>query len=95
MNIETIRDSLKRTIAGKEAYIEQLYEKADLAVFPQNLAYKAMYEMLEINIGELKRILTDVEVCMNTQAANSWAGSVDRQSGAFDESELRGRDGWL
>ena len=28
-------------------------------------------------------------------SSNSWEGSVDRMSGAFDESELRGRDGWL
>ena len=88
MKIHEIRDNLENTIKGKEAMLAGL-RKDDSA------GYYILSHMLEINIEELKKILTDIELCMNDTAANSWVGSVDRQSGAFDEDELRGRDGWL
>lgn len=95
MNIVTVRDNLVNTIKGKEAMLAGLKSTLDVRDVGARMALIATREFLELNIDELKRILADVEVCMNTQAANSWEGSVDRMSGAFDESELRGRDGWL
>lgn len=92
--IYTIQKNLQNTIAGKEAYLQVLSEKADVAVYPKNKAYEAMVEMLEININELKRILTDVELCINDAAANSWASEVDRQGGSFTEEELDPNRGW-
>ena len=98
MNLDTLRANLKRTIANKEELLEKNKEKLSRPFSPDDVtrfAVKATVEFLTINIDELKRILTDVELCINHASANSWAGSVDRMSGAFDESELRGRDGWL
>jgi hypothetical protein len=98
MTLDTLRANLKQTIAGKEEVLELYTDKLSKPFAPDDVtrfAIKATVEFLTINIDELKRILTDVELCINHASANSWAGSVDRMSGAFDESELRGRDGWL
>lgn len=56
MNIQTIADNLRNTIAGKEiAYNEWRREQSTVGDFA--------CKMLEININELKRILQDVEQC--------------------------------
>ena len=101
MNIQTVAENLRNTIAGKEKMLAEQWDKMAFGNpswqgdIGKQMAMKATIEFLKLNIDELKRILADVEVCMNTPAANSWAGQVDRQSGAVDESELRGRDGWM
>jgi hypothetical protein len=64
MNIQTIRDNLKNTIAGKEAYQEELAIAAQTAEFPETTAIDAMVMMLDVNLEELKRILKDVEQCI-------------------------------
>jgi len=122
MNIYTVRDNLKNTIAGKEQMLAQ-YQSALLCSYAgptpppgAEMACIATIQFLEINIAELKRILQDVETCVfdyddlkddlketngrvrqleRQASSNSWEGSVDRMGGSFDESELRGRDGWL
>lgn len=92
--IYTVRDNLKNTIKGKEVYIQELAEKAEFAVFPKNLAYHAMTEMLDLNITELKNILAHVEICCNQASEASWQGDVDRMSGAFTQDEIdRSRNG--
>jgi hypothetical protein len=96
MNLDTLQANLKQTIVGKEEALALYESRRDIPRAPgDQMAVVATIEFLKVNINELKRILTDVELCMNHAAANSWEGSVDRMSGAFDESELRGRDGWL
>ena len=54
MNIYTVRDNLKNTIAGKEAYVQELAEKAQFAGYPKNKVYEGMVKMLDLNIDELK-----------------------------------------
>jgi UDP-N-acetyl-D-mannosaminuronate dehydrogenase len=65
MNIQTVAENLRNTIAGKErmltAYNATLYKnflEGDVLI-----TAKATVEFLEINIAELKRILQDVEKC--------------------------------
>jgi UDP-N-acetyl-D-mannosaminuronate dehydrogenase len=65
MNIQTVAENLRNTIAGKErmltAYNATLYKnflEGDVLI-----TAKATAEFLEININELKRILQDVEKC--------------------------------
>ena len=58
MNIYTVRDNLKRTIAGKEQYLESVREGGTTTVS------HTISHMLNINIDELKRILADVEKCI-------------------------------
>lgn len=95
MNIYTIRDNLRNTIAGKEALLVDYQEARKHLAGAEDAALFASVSFLKVNIDELKRLLADVEKCCEIETSRSWEGSVDRMSGAFDESELRGRDGWL
>lgn len=88
MNLDTLRDNLKNTIAGKERLYQSYCSDKDYASMAELCVINAKLEFIQINIDELKKILADVELCINHAAANSWAGCVDRQSGAFDESEM-------
>lgn len=69
MNIQTIRDNLKTTIAGKEKMLAE-YRNARgnnaLAQTPDAAIY-ATVAFLEINLAELKRILQDVEQCIEKE----------------------------
>lgn len=82
MNIYTVRDNLKNTIAGKEKYLAQVDSAlaGGLASSQLRIALSTTQEFLSINIDELKRILQDVEVCCEKAIADSWRG-VDRQGG--------------
>jgi hypothetical protein len=53
MNIQTVAQNLKNTIAGKEILLAE-YESKNIL----------LAGMLRINIDELKRILQDVEQCI-------------------------------
>ena len=86
MNIQTVRDNLRNTIAGKEKMLKDMkFQRAfgdgswqgDMA---KQAAYFATQEFLEVNIDELKRILKDVEACCDQATEQSWMG-VDRQGG--------------
>ena len=87
MNIHTIRDNLKRTIAGKELLLVEYTNMRD-SLYKGLDAYEQLYavwhatvEMLTENINELRRILADVEVCCEQAVTDSWRGE-DRQGGA-------------
>ena len=60
MNLQTVITNLGNTIAGKEAYLAQMRE--DIVKYNQTVNY-TVAKYLEVNIGELKRILQDVEQC--------------------------------
>lgn len=96
MNIYTIRDNLKKTIAGKEKYLASLQQglKADLTdgAF---MAVQATAQMLEININELKVILFDVEKCCELALLESWEHNPDRMGGGgWTADELDPNRGW-
>ena len=95
MNIHTIRDNLRNTIAGKEQLLAEHQANRQSEDAHVRMMSYPIVKMLELNVAELKKILADVEKCCEIETSRSWEGSVDRMSGAFDESELRGRDGWL
>ena len=71
MKVETLRDNLKNTIAGKEKYLAE-WNNADLTETADRIHRATIVGMLKHNIDELKRILTDVELCMNDEDANKW-----------------------
>jgi hypothetical protein len=87
MNIQTVADNLRRTIAGKELLLGDYTHMRD--TLPKSTdAYEKLYAgwhatvaMLELNIDELRRILADVEVCCEQAVADSWRGD-NRQGGA-------------
>jgi len=94
MNIQTVRDNLKNTIASKEKYQEELAIAAQTAEFPETTAIDAMVMMLEINIDELKRILQDVEQCVKKESDDSWITNPDRMGGSWTAEELDPNRGW-
>ena len=55
MNIQTVANNLKNTIAGKEMLLAEYENQSEKMVIAG---------MLRINIDELKRILQDVEQCI-------------------------------
>jgi hypothetical protein len=67
LNIQTVAENLRNTIASKEGYLKTL--KGDLICgdYVDRTVTKTTIEFLEINIGELKRILQDVEQCMEIE----------------------------
>jgi hypothetical protein len=79
MNIYTVRDNLKNTIAGKEKYVTELRQglKADLTDGAY-MAVQATATMLDININELKVILFDVEKCCEQWNLMSWEINPER-----------------
>ena len=94
MNIHTVAENLRRTIAGKEAYLQVMVEKSDLAVYPQNKVYAAVADFLVINIDELKVILFDVEKCCEKATLDSWATNPDRSGGQFTQEEVDNSTKW-
>ena len=60
MNIQTVAENLRNTIAGKEEMLSMLNTRRVV----DNVAIK----YLEINIDELNRILKDVEQCIKEEA---------------------------
>jgi len=79
MNINTIRDNLKTTIAGKEDYLVKMHTKAIKAEDNANMAAAfATIEFLRININELKVILFDVEKCCEQWNLMSWEINPER-----------------
>ena len=66
MNIETIQENLKNTIAGKEAMLKShtAFLKSSGMDGLENTIVYATVEFLKINLEELKNILKDVEKCI-------------------------------
>ena len=86
MNIQTVAENLRNTIAGKEiAYNEWRREQSTVGDFA--------CKMLDLNIKELKRILQDVEQCIAKEVEQSWRDNPDRMGGAYAEDELK-ETGW-
>ena len=72
MNINTVAEKLRTTIAGKEAYLAKMRE--DIIKYNQTVNY-TVAKFLELNINELKVILYDVEQCqipVDTPAQNMY-----------------------
>jgi len=99
MNIHTVAQNLRNTIAGKEHLLNQ-YNRAlegDKMLYEQKIAVNAASEFVKINIDELRRILQDVEQCCEKATADSWALSPDRSGGQFTQDEINNADrsGWI
>lgn len=61
MNIQTVANNLRKTIAGKEMMLTTL-QNPSVKAYPK-IVKESMVHMLETNIDELKRILQDVKQC--------------------------------
>jgi hypothetical protein len=67
MNIQTVAENLRNTIAGKVKHEAELEYALTLATMGERIALTATLAYLQVNIGELKRILQDVEQCMSVE----------------------------
>lgn len=74
--IYTVRDNLKRTIAGKEMLLAT-YENPGVNPYPK-FVKEAMIQFLETNIDELRKILADVEVCCQQHNEMGWQINPER-----------------
>jgi CBS-domain-containing membrane protein len=80
MNIQTVADNLRRTIAGKEKYLAECKDALDKGITSTgvHIAVDTTREFLEINIDELRRILKDVEVCCEQHTEMGWQINPER-----------------
>jgi len=67
MNIQTVATNLRVTIAGKEEMLADYQEARKFASRDEDAALYATVSFLKVNIGELKRILQDVEQCIGVE----------------------------
>ncbi len=97
MNIHTVAENLRNTIAGKEQLLEE-YKKASLIAVrndtPDRVTIGAMAGFLSTNIDELKRILQDVESCVVKDVEQSWRDNPDRSGGQFTQDEIDNASRW-
>lgn len=75
VTIYQVRDNLKQTIEGKEAYLAQM--RKDIIQYNQVVNH-TVAKFLEININELKVILYDVEQCCEKATLDSWTINPER-----------------
>ncbi len=80
MNIYTIAENLRTTIADKEAYMQRL--RATLAGEDTDgidrIVIRTTLNYLEINVNELKVILYDVEKASEQWSLMSWQINPER-----------------
>lgn len=94
MNIQTVAENLRNTIAGKEYMLQEL-QGMKFNEIGKNLANDATIEFLKINIDELKRILADVETCCKQASDDSWITNPDRMGGQYTQEEIDRADRWI
>ena len=98
MNIQTVAQNLRNTIKGKELYLAECDKALNVQVDPldagERMAITATKEFLELNIGELKRILADVESCVAKDVEQSWRDNPDRSGGQFTRDEIDNAGRW-
>jgi hypothetical protein len=78
MNIYTVRDNLKNTIAGKEKMLASTIKDPSGMSEGAQMAVITTRQFLEVNIDELKRILQDVETCCIEHNEMSWQLNPER-----------------
>lgn len=71
--IYTVAENLKKTIAGKEAYLKEIQASNTTGFVKDTISH-----FLEININELKVILFDVEKCCQEHSLMSWEINPER-----------------
>lgn len=94
MNIQTVAQNLRNTIAGKERFLRV----REMTILPDDkikkMANEVIDHMLQENIDELKRILQDVEQCVAKDVEQSWRDNPDRSGGQFTQDEIDNASRW-
>ena len=85
MNIQTVADNLRNTIAGKVKHEVELEYALTLATMGERMALIATLEYLKVNIDELKRILQDVQQCLPKEyTMGDWNRDMENPHGNRD-----------
>ena len=92
MNLQTVANNLRNTIAGKEMLLDT-YKNPGVNPYPK-FVKEAMTDFLEVNIAELKCILADVEKCVAKDVEQSWRDNPDRMGGQFTQDEIDNANRW-
>ena len=91
MNIQTVAQNLRNTIAGKEALLAE-WKSVKATLDP--MMYQTLVPMLELNIDELNRILDDLVECQVTGINLTWQQNPDRSGGQFTQDEINRSGEW-
>ena len=98
MNLQTVAENLRNTIAGKEKYLAEMKEAYILSTMAEGMALSTSIKFLAINLDELKKILTDVEQCIADNKEFStwahWQANPDRSGGQFTQDEIDNSNRW-
>ena len=96
MNIQTVAQNLRNTIAGKQNYLLAIQQERTFVGLRdgEDIALKAVADFLVVNIDELRRILKDVEVCCKKATLDSWKENPDRMGGQFTQEEIDNANKW-
>jgi hypothetical protein len=97
MNIQTVAQNLRNTIAGKVEYLATLNRELANVYLDENdyIVSNTTADFLKLNIDELKRILKDVELCAKQASDESWITNPDRMGGGgWTAEELDPNRGW-
>lgn len=95
MNLQTVINNLRNTIADKERLYQSYCSDKDYASMAEVFVINAKLEFIQINIDELKRILQDVEQCVAKDVEQSWRDNPDRMGGQFTEDEIDNHGRWI
>ena len=80
MNIQTVANNLRATIAGKEQHLKTLGSDLLCGDYVDRTATMTTIEFLKINLTELKRILQDMEQCIPKEPDNRYKGYVNERT---------------
>ena len=78
MNIQTVAENLRATIAGKEQLVAHYREVAANQGNALDNVNTVFAVFVQDNINELRRILKDVEQCVKKESDDSWITNPDR-----------------
>jgi hypothetical protein len=97
MNIQTVAQNLRNTIAGKQNYLLAIQQERTFVGLRdgEDIALKAVADFLVVNIDELRRILQDVEKCCEKATYDSWRENPDRMGGQFTQDEIDNHGRWI
>jgi len=96
MNIQTVAQNLRNTIAGKENMLLAVQQERTFVGLRdgEDIALQTTAQFLKINIDELKRILKDVKQCIEKDVYASWRDNPDRSGGQFTQEEIDTANRW-
>jgi hypothetical protein len=90
MNIQTVKANIRNTIEGKEHLLDQYQRSLELGMlYEQKIAVTAASEFVKLNIDELKKILKDLETCIEIPEVDKVDRAFKRPYNTYINNALR------